>query len=74
MNSEFKRVELGLMISHIPKELKSEYQNSHTDSLQQEREKTDRGRRARSGRKAQGIVKCMLFMMAENRISDADLH
>ena len=25
MNSEFKRVLLGLMISHIPKELKSEY-------------------------------------------------
>jgi len=52
MNSEFKRVLLGLMISHIPKELKSEYQNSHTEAKMLNKEKTDRGRRARSGRKA----------------------
>jgi hypothetical protein len=82
MNSEFKRALLGLMISHIPKELKSEYQNSHTDSLQQERRpkccERKNGSRSpgplRPEGTGQGIVKCMLFMMAENRISDADLH
>jgi len=46
MNSEFKRVLLGLMISHIPKELKSEYQNSHTDSLQKERRPNARQRKS----------------------------